>query len=461
MEHRRHPVPAFFHPDEEDGVDRHQNHPFDILSEGDEEEDDWQYKFWGQFSRTFRNKKTTDDWIATFLPAWSWMRSYQVRQTFPADLLAGITVGLMIVPQSMSYAKLAGLPVEYGLYSALMPIFAYALFGTSRQLAIGPVALISLLLSTGLTELMAKEENNNNNATTDPTSPEYMARYQQLAIQTSLLVGLTYIVMGLCRLGFVTIFLSHPVISGFTTGAAVIIGMSQVKYLFGYNIGRSDKLHELLKMIFENIQQFQYQPFLMGVSSILVLALFKHVGKTYPRFKWVRAAGPLVVTVIAIILTVTLNLKERGIQVVGTIPSGFPKVTISQWTSLFSDFRELMIVTISIVIVGFMESIAIAKQLASKHKYDIDSSKELIGLGCANFLGAMFNAYPVTGSFSRSAVNNDTGARSGVSGMVTATLGTYVQGKSGIVLLTAHFLTTNIAFTRTGCFLPFFRMIIF
>ena len=360
------------------------------------------------------HKKSLDDWLGFLLPSWVWLKAYEWRTTLGSDLVAGLTVGVMVVPQSMSYAKLAGLPVEYGLYSALVPVYAYAFFGSSRQLAVGPVALISLLLSTGLSDLLDKT----GHSTTDS---DYKTLYAQLAIQTSFLVGVTYIAMGLLRLGFITIFLSHAVVSGFTTGAAVIIGLSQVKYIFGYDIPRSDLFYEIMKHIFESIDQFNYKTFLMGSISILALVTLKHIGKKYPRFKWVRASGPLTVTVVAIILVVAFDLDKKGIPVIAHIPQGLPSFTAGDWAPI-EDFGKLYMLVISIVIVGFMESIAIAKQLASKHKYEIDASTELIGLGMANFLGGMFSSYPITGSFSRSAVNNESGAKSGISGIVTATL---------------------------------------
>jgi len=275
---------------------------------------------------------------------------------------------------------------------------------------VGPVALISLLVSTGLGDLL------------DPDDPDYKQRYSALAVQTSFLVGLLYIAMGLARLGFVTIFLSHAVISGFTSGAAVIIGLSQVKYLFGYDVAKSDRLHEIIRYIIDGIDQFNWRTFVMGSAQILALVALKHIGKTYQKFKWVRAVGPLVVTATAIVLTVIFDLQDKGIPVVGAIPKGFPSITVEYWLPINEDFGKLFVVVISITIVGFMESIAIAKQLASKHKYEVDSSTELMGLGLANFLGSAFNAYPITGSFSRSAVNNESGAQSGVSGIVTATL---------------------------------------
>ncbi len=364
------------------------------------------------------HKRSCGEWVGTFLPCYKWLKSYEWRSTLPKDIIAGCTVGAMIVPQSMSYADLAGLPVQYGLYSALVPVYAYALFGSSRQLAVGPVALISLLLSTGLSHILGAPPSEE--AAADPSS-DYMKQYQTLAIQVSFLTGILNIGMGLMRLGFVTIFLSHAVVSGFTTGAAVIIGTSQLKYIFGYSIERSDVLHEILHNIFAHIDEFNYKTFLMGTLSIIALLGLKTVGKKYPKYNWVRAAGPLTVTALTILFTWVFDLESKGIPTVGNIPKGFPSYTANLWTPIEQPGKVLT-VTIGIVVVGFMESIAIAKQLASKHKYELDSSLELVGLGMSNFMGSMFQSFPVTGSFSRSAVNNDSGAQSGISGIVTATI---------------------------------------
>ena len=359
-------------------------------------------------------EKTPMQWIETFIPMAKWIKTYDWKTCLLNDVIAGTTVGVMVIPQSMSYAKLAGLPVEYGLYSALVPVYIYSVFGSSRQLAVGPVALVSLLLSTGLTDLMSKSG-------LEPDSPEYTERYTTLAIQVSMLVGLTYIIMGIFRLGFVTIFLSHAVVSGFTTGASVIIGMSQVKYIFGYDYPKSDVLHENIKNIFNGIEGFNWKTFIMGMGSIFALVFLKSLSSKNKKFKWFGPAAPLIVTVVTILITWALGLQDKGIAIVNTIPKGLPSITIGRWAPI-EDLGGMVPVILSITIVGFMESIAIAKQLAAKHKYELDSSLELIGLGMANFCGAMFNAYPVTGSFSRSAVNNETGATSGISGFVTATI---------------------------------------
>jgi sulfate transporter 4 len=216
-------------------------------------------------------------------------------------------------------------------------------------------------------------------------------------------------------------YTAHAVISGFTTGAAVIIGMSQVKYIVGYDVERSDQLHEIIGSLIANIAQFNWKTFLMGTGSIALLMLMKHIGKMYKNLSILRAIGPLTVTVLSIILTVTLHLDQKGIPIIAYIPKGFPSFTGREWFPI-QYAAELYMIVLSIVIVGFMESIAIAKTLASKHKYEIDASMELIGLGMSNFMGSMFQSYPVTGSFSRSAVNNDSGAQSGIAGIITATL---------------------------------------
>eukprot|EP00587_Corethron_hystrix_P002728 CAMPEP_0113319574 /NCGR_PEP_ID=MMETSP0010_2-20120614/13716_1 /TAXON_ID=216773 ORGANISM="Corethron hystrix, Strain 308" /NCGR_SAMPLE_ID=MMETSP0010_2 /ASSEMBLY_ACC=CAM_ASM_000155 /LENGTH=747 /DNA_ID=CAMNT_0000177159 /DNA_START=94 /DNA_END=2337 /DNA_ORIENTATION=- /assembly_acc=CAM_ASM_000155 len=361
--------------------------------------------------KKIQRKNTCFDWGAMLLPMLSWLRTYDFRNTLFGDIVAGLTVGIMVIPQSMSYAKLASLPVEYGLYSAFMPVFAYAFFGSSRQLAVGPVALVSLMLSTSLSHFV------------DPSENE--AAYVTLAIQISMMVGFTYIILGALRLGFITIFLSHAVISGFTSGAAIIIGMSQIKYILGVSMKGSKQLHYLIGNIIEVIDQFDWKVFLMGSFFIFLLLIMKHVGKTYAKFSFLRALGPLAVTALAIIVTVVFDLDEKGIPVIGDIPSGLPEISINKWSGIGAglvSFVDLIPTVLSISIVGFMESIAIAKQLAVKHQYELDSSQELLGLGMANLAGAMFSSYPVTGSFSRTAVNNETGAKSGISALVTASL---------------------------------------
>ena len=374
----------------------------------------WFEKHKENITKSLKNR-SCQDWAETLLPMFSWLKVYDWRSNLITDVVAGVTVGVMIIPQSMSYAKLAGLPVEFGLYSSLVPIYAYAFFGSSRQLAVGPVALVSLLLNTGLTLTLE------NAGKTPENTENYEEIYATMAIQTSFLVGVCYILMGVLRLGFVTIFLSHAVVSGFTSAAAIIIGLSQIKYVFGYDIPSDKSLHKMLINIFSNISEFNYKTFLLGTSCVVFLLGMKTIARNYPKYKWARAAAPLVVTVVTIVLQATVDLESYGIKTVGKIPKGLPKFSGEEAVGI-DDIGQLAVVVISIVIVGFMESIAIAKQLASKHNYEIDSSKELLGLGMANLTAGLFSGYPLTGSFSRSAVNNEAGAKSGISSIVTATL---------------------------------------
>ena len=371
--------------------------------------------------KTMCQQRSCQDWAESAIPMVTWLKTYDWRRCLLSDIISGLTVGVMIVPQSMSYAKLAGLPVEYGLYSSLVPVYAYAFFGTSRQLAVGPVALISLLLNTGLTLVME------NNDMTPENTENYTEIYGTLAIQTSFLVGVCYILMGVFRLGFITILLSHAVVSGFTSAAAIIIGMTQLKYVFGYDIPSDKSLHKMLYNIFKDIEKFNWRTFLLGFTCVAFLLGLKNIVKKYPKLYYFRALGPLIVTVVTIVLQATVDLEAQGIGIVGTIPRGLPSFSGGDAVAI-EDIGQLSRVVISIVVVGFMESIAIAQQLAGKHNYEIDSSKELVGLGAANLCAGLFSGYPLTGSFSRSAVNNEAGAKSGISSIVTATL-------VGVVLL--------------------------
>lgn len=311
----------------------------------------------------------------------------------------------------MSYAKLAGLPVEFGLYSALTPTIGYALFGTCQQLAVGPVAVLSLVISTGLQQLFVLEEGQ------DELTPEQQIQYNTLAIQTSMMIGAIMMLMGIFRLGFISSFISHAVTSGLTSGAAIIIACSQLKYIFGVYCPRADTVNKILSCIVQSQKSWMWQPFTLGISVFIFLIVLRKAGQKYPKLKYVSYLGPFIATIISIILSYTLNLEAKGFKIVSTIPPGFPPVTIGWWAPF--DARIMKTVILS-VIVGFMESISIARQLAAKNGYSLDSNRELLGLGAADLLGSMFSAYPATGSFSRSAIKQSVGTRSILSGIFVA-----------------------------------------
>ncbi|XP_019052826.1 PREDICTED: sulfate transporter 4.1, chloroplastic-like isoform X3 [Nelumbo nucifera] len=337
------------------------------------------------------------DWLDLLLPCSRWIRTYRWREYLQIDLMAGITVGVMLVPQSMSYARLAGLHPIYGLYSGLVPVFVYAIFGSSRQLAIGPVALVSLLVSNVLGSIV------------DSTDE----LYTELAILLALLVGILECIMGLLRLGWLIRFISHSVISGFTTASAIVIALSQAKYFLGYSIVRSSKIVPLIKSVIAGASKFSWPPFVMGSIILAILLVMKHLGKSRKHLRFLRATGPLTAVVLG--TTFVKIFHPSSISVVGEIPQGLPKFSIPK---NFGYAKSLIPTTLLITGVAILESVGIAKALAAKNGYELDANQELFGLGVANICGSFFSAYPTTGSFSRSAVNHESGAKTGLSGIV-------------------------------------------
>lgn len=332
--------------------------------------------------------------LRRWIPALEWLRTYDRKKDLPGDLTAGLTVAVMLIPQAMAYAMLAGLPPIVGLYASVFPLLVYAFFGSSRQLAVGPVAMVSLLVATGV------------GAIAEPGSGEYL----MYAVVIAGMVGVIQAAMGIFRLGALVSFLSHPVVSGFTSAAALIIGLSQLKHLLGIDIPRSPHLHELLWNAGQHITETHLVTFGIGLGSIGILYGLK---KWNPKFP-----GALTVVVLGTLLTWGLGLHEAGVAIVGNVPAGLPSPSVPgfDWANL----GELLPTALAISLVGFMESISVAKALARKHKYEVDANKELVGLGFANIVGFFFGAYPVTGGFSRTAVNDQAGARTPLASAITA-----------------------------------------
>ena len=331
--------------------------------------------------------------LTRLFPFFEAMRSYD-RSHFKNDAAAGLTTAVMLIPQGMAYAMLAGLPPIVGLYASTLPILIYALLGTSRELAVGPVAMVSLMVASSLGPLAAAGSN----------------EYVTLAFVLALLVGVVQALMGFLRAGFLVNFLSHPVVSGFTSAAALIIGLSQLKHLLGVNLPRSHHIHELLIGAVQRIGEVQPITVAIGVGSIVTLVLLKRY-----RPKWPRA---LIVVAVTTVLVYTLRLDQAGVAIVGEVPAGLPRPTMP--TASWSELSSLLPTAVVISLVGFMESISVAKAFARRQRYAIDANRELIGLGMANVGAAFFGGYPVTGGFSRTAVNAQAGARSGIAGIITA-----------------------------------------
>jgi SulP family sulfate permease len=336
--------------------------------------------------------------IRTILPILDWFPSYK-NNWLKGDISAGLTVGVMLIPQGMAYASIAGLPAVYGLYASILPLLIYAIFGTSRQLAVGPVAMVSLLTATAIGSFEGL------------TIDEYIS----YAILLAFLVGGFQFLLGLFRLGFLVNFLSHPVVSGFTSAAAFIIGLSQLKHLLGVSIPRSHHVHEILLNAFEKVEEINWIAFAIGVIGIFIIILSKRINKSFP--------GQLFAVVFGI-LTVTLFGLGEGtnvVSIVGEIPNSLPKLVIPGFDVEVIKLLIPMALTISLI--SFMESIAVAKAIQTKHRdYKVVPNKELVALGLANVVGSFFQSYPTTGGFSRTAVNDQAGAKTGLASIISATL---------------------------------------
>lgn len=378
------------------------------------------------------------DWAGIALPCLAWLRHYRWRKDLKADVVAGCTVAVMSVPQSLSYARIAGLPLQFGLYGAFAPVICYALFGSSRHLAVGPVAILSLLLSSSLSELIpgAKQNWDPN----DPANPAAQTAYNAAAIQVSVLVGLMYLAVGTLRLGFLIDFLSHSVLSGFTTGAAAVIGISQVKLIFGVHVPRVTSTLSTVTYLVTHIREAQPLEVAMGLTWLAILLTMKHVGLRYRRLRFLRPIGPFTVALSSITCVWAFDLNVRTI---GAVPAGLPPLTVSSWLPVQVSLKALLQLAATLTMVGLMESIAIAKALASASKQTLDANQELRGLGLANLVGAAFCCYPITGGLARSAVNADAGARSGIAGAVTAAM-------VGVVLLYLTDLTKFMPLNAMG-----------
>lgn len=340
---------------------------------------------------------------------------------FQADAIAGMCVGIMAIPQSMSYANIAGLPYIYGLYAMLISTAIYAFFGTSKQMAIGPTAIMSIIVYDGLASVLT-EENCPAMAEFPDAKPSELCpdEYVSAALVCSFWVGVINLVAGFLNLGILVNFLAHPVVAGFTSGAGIIIGLSQMKYIVGTDVKKSKIIYETLYNIFSVFDDWNWNVIAFGVAWIVMLGTFKWIAQNYPQYKLIKSCGPLIVSILGIIVMVAFpDLEDdKGIEIVGDIPEGFPEFTLP--TLDFSYTNKVLGGAISASVIGFLESIAIAKSIAAQHPGDeVIADNEMVALGVTNFIGSMFSAYPVTGSFSRSAVNNSSGARSQIAGLWT------------------------------------------
>lgn len=328
----------------------------------------------------------------------AWLRHYR-RSWLGGDLTAGLVVSVMIIPQSMAYAMLAGLPVQVGLYASLLPLLGYALFGSSMSLSVGPVAVTGLMTAA----LLA------------PLATSGTVEYLQLAIWLALLSGLMLFAFGLMRLGFLANFLSHPVISGFISGAALLIIFSQLPAFLalpGWPQGLPSLTADNLTVL------------LLGLGSLTWLLYarrwlapqLQQLGLAAPSATLLARLAPILVVLLGILLSIWLDLPSRGVPVVGEVPAGLPALALS--LPELSSLRALLLPALLISLVGFVESVSIAQSLARRRRQRIDANRELLGLGAANVGSALAGGFAVCGGFSRSVVNAEAGANTPLAGVL-------------------------------------------
>lgn len=343
--------------------------------------------------------------LSRHLPILQWASRYD-RETLTNDLVAAVIVTIMLVPQSLAYAMLAGLPPQVGLYASILPLVAYALFGTSRTLAVGPVAVISLMTATAAGGVAAQG------------SPEFVAA----ALILALLSGLILTVMGVLRLGFLANLLSHPVVSGFITASGLLIAVSQLKHILGIRAS-GETMPEMLQSLGVNLASVNPVSLAIGGTALLFLfwvrkglkPLLSRLGLAPRPAELIGKAGPVFAVILA---TLLVALADLQVAIVGEIPTGLPPITIP----LFDPglWSALLVPALLISVIGFVESVSVAQTLAAKRRQRIDPDQELIGLGASSIAASLSGGYPVTGGFARSVVNFDAGAETPAAGAFTA-----------------------------------------
>lgn len=346
--------------------------------------------------------------LKRFFPCSEWLASYN-KHVLTNDVVAAIIVTIMLIPQSLAYALLAGLPAEVGLYASILPLVAYAVFGTSRTLAVGPVAVVSLMTAAAVGNLSLA------------SSSEYLAA----AIVLAFLSGIILIAMGVFRLGVFANFLSHPVISGFITASGLIIAASQLKHILGVSAS-GHNLYELLVALSQQLNHVNYPTVMIGLSALAFLVwvrkylkpLLIALGMKERLADLVAKAGPVLAVVATTLATYALGLDQQGVKIVGEVPSGLPSLVLPAFDMPL--WKELFVSALLISIVGFVESVSVAQTLAAKRRQRISPNQELIGLGASNVASAVSGGFPVTGGFSRSVVNFDAGAETPAAGVFTA-----------------------------------------
>ena len=357
--------------------------------------------------------------LQRWFPILQWGSHYN-RSLLTADGVASVVVTLMLIPQSLAYAQLAGMPAQAGLYASMAPLVLYALMGSSATLAVGPAAVTSLMTAASVGAVVQQGS----------------VAYVEAALMLALISGALMLLMGAGSLGFLANFLSHPVISGFVSASGLIIAASQIKHLLGIKL-QGDNLYQLIPQLWQQLPSFHVPTTLMGLGALGLLLLMrlqikpflKRVGVSHSTADLISKAAPVSVLLFSIGLSALWHLSEQGVRVVGAVPQGLPPLTLpgqssnnsaSRWEEQWSLAQVLFMPALLISLVGFVESVSVGQSLAAKRRERIDPDAELRALGLSNLGAGLTGGFPVTGGFSRSVVNFDAGARTPAAGILTA-----------------------------------------
>ncbi|MGK7368823.1 MAG: SulP family inorganic anion transporter [Candidatus Halalkalibacterium sp. M3_1C_030] len=345
-----------------------------------------------------------EDWLKKTFKVTNWISDYDKNQ-FTGDLKSGLTTGMMLIPQGMAYAVIAGMPPIYGLYAGVIPLLMYPLFGTSKHLSVGPVAVDMLIVAAGVSMISS------------PANSDFIG----LVILLTMMTGILQLLMGSFRLGALFNFFSRPVIAGFTMAAPIIIAFTQLHNLLGIRLPDTQFILIIADEAIRQINRVDLYTFAWGALAIAVLWILNH---TVPKLP-----GSVIVLTLGILIAWLVDLDEQSVEIVGTIPEGLPPITIPQLD--YENLRRLLPTALTLALVQFMSVASLGKAFAKRNNYLVDSNHELVAIGASNFMGSLFSSLPVSGSFSRSAAAEQAGAKSPMSNVIT----------SAVVVLTLLFLT--------------------
>lgn len=345
-----------------------------------------------------------EEWLRKTFRIAEWLPDYNSRM-FAGDLTAGLTTGVMFIPQGMAYAVIAGVPPIYGLYAGVIPLLIYPLLGTSKNLSIGPVAIDMLIVAAGVS-LIA-----------EPNTDRYVA----LTILLTMMAGGMQLLMGSMRLGSVLNIFSRPVIAGFTLAAPLIIAFSQVNNLFGVELTQTQYIFIIIEELVTGFEQIHWETFTWGIAAIILMATVRYLKPIFPI--------SVVILSISILLSWITGAGQLGIELVGDIPTGLPAFALPEIN--FNNMRELLPTALTLALVQFMSVASLGQTFAKRHNYIIDANHELVAIGASNFLGSFFKSIPVSGSFSRSAASEQANVQSPLANIIT----------SVVIIATLLFLT--------------------